>query len=112
MTVERGLYVAVLLCAASTTADGRAPLYQENFVLLRAVDESEAREKAFAHGRRLETSYENEFGDTVSWKLLHVVDVSEVGQSDLDDGSEVYTRHFRNYDAYRSFEPLLSGEDL
>lgn len=106
------LYIAVLLCEASTTADGQAPLYQENFVLLRARDEGEARDKALAHGRRLETSYQNELGDTVSWRLLHVVDVSEVGETDLGDGSEVYTRHFRNYAAYRSFEPLLSGEDL
>ncbi|MBD0743173.1 DUF4288 domain-containing protein [Streptomyces sp. CBMA152] len=106
------LFVAVLLCAASTTAEDQAPLYQENFVLLTAQDEDEARDKALAHGKRLETRYENELGETVTWKLLHVVDVNEVSDPELGDGSELYTRHFRNYDAYRSFEPLLSGEEL
>ncbi|MEU5436045.1 DUF4288 domain-containing protein [Streptomyces sp. NPDC020719] len=106
------LYVGVLLCEASTTAEGQAPLYQENFVLLTARDEDEARDKALAHGKRLETSYENELGETVTWKLLHVVDVSEVADPEPGDGAELYTRHFRNYDAYRSFEPLLSGEEL
>ncbi|MEV0093988.1 DUF4288 domain-containing protein [Streptomyces sp. NPDC050738] len=106
------LYVAILLCEASTAAEDQVPLYQETFVLVEAEDETEARSRAREHGRRLETSYENHLGETVSWKLLHVVDVSEVPDAEPGDGSEVYSRHFRNYDAYRSFEPLLSGEDL
>jgi hypothetical protein len=28
------------------------------------------------------------------------------------DGTELYARHFRNYEAYRSFEPLPSDEEL
>ncbi|WP_371656545.1 MULTISPECIES: DUF4288 domain-containing protein [unclassified Streptomyces] len=106
------VYVAVLLCEATSTAEDHAPLYQENFVLLTAQDEEEARGKALAHGKRLETSYENDLGETITWRLRHVVDVNEALDSDLGDGSELYSRHFRNYDAYRSFEPLLSGEEL
>ena len=29
---------------------------------------------------------------------------------ELKDGSTLYSRHFRDYDAYRRFEPLLSGD--
>lgn len=36
------VYVAILLCEATSTAEDHAPLYQENFVLLTAQDEEEA----------------------------------------------------------------------
>ncbi|MFI1799046.1 DUF4288 domain-containing protein [Streptomyces sp. NPDC020379] len=105
-------YVAVLLCESSSDVDDHTPLYQESFVLLTAEDEARAREKAEAHGKGLETSYENEAGELIIWRLRHVVDVSEVLDERLADGSELYARHFRNYTAYRSFEPLLSGERI
>jgi Domain of unknown function (DUF4288) len=47
-------------------------------------------------------------GETITWPLKHVVDVSEVIDR-LDDGAEVYTRHFRDYEAYCVFETMLSG---
>jgi hypothetical protein len=28
------------------------------------------------------------------------------------DGAEIYARHFRDYQAYKEFEPLLSGKEL
>lgn len=105
-------YIAVLLCEATSTAEDHVPLYQENFVLLTAQDEEEARGKALAHGERLETSYDNGLGETITWRLRHVVDVSEVLDAELGDGSELYSRHFRNYAAYHAFEPLLSGEEI
>lgn len=33
-------------------------------------------------------------------------------EDDLTDGGDVFTRHFRDYDAYQAFEPLPSGEEL
>jgi hypothetical protein len=47
--------------------------------------------------------------------LQQVVDVNSVLDDDFDaaeDGVDLYARHFRNYDAYQSFEPLLSKEQL
>ncbi|GAA0338421.1 DUF4288 domain-containing protein [Streptomyces blastmyceticus] len=105
-------YIAVLLCQSSSDAEDHVPLYQESFVLVTAQSEAQAREKAAAHGKALETSYENERGELITWRLRHVVDVGEVLDERLTDGSELYARHFRNYAAYRSFEPLLSGEQI
>ncbi|MER5884129.1 DUF4288 domain-containing protein, partial [Streptomyces sp. NPDC001941] len=99
-------YVAVLVLGTGTSP-GLPPLYQENLVLLEARDEEEARQRARSRGLDMETSYANERGEQVTWRLLHVVDVAEV-TDDLGDGAELYTRHFRDYDAYRTFEPLLS----
>lgn len=103
-------YIAVLLTEAATP--GHPPLYQESFVLLAAADADAARARAEAHGRALETTYTNPDGEPVTWTLRHVVDVAEVLDGDLGDGAELYARHFRDYAAYRSFEPLLSGEPL
>ncbi|HYO58229.1 hypothetical protein [Archangium sp.] len=46
---------------------------------------------------------------TIHWSLKHLVDVSPVLDDDLKDSSELYARHFKNYDAYHAFEPLLGG---
>jgi hypothetical protein len=41
------------------------------------------------------------------------VDVVAALYEDLDeDAVDLYTRHFRDLDSYRAFEPLLGGEPL
>ncbi|HEX2087222.1 MAG TPA: DUF4288 domain-containing protein [Solirubrobacteraceae bacterium] len=103
------LYVAVVLAEATSDADDER-LYQESFVLVRAGSLEEATERAEELGRAEETQYRNETGATISWSLKRVVDVNEVLDDELDDGATVYARHFRDYDAYRRFEPLLADE--
>lgn len=56
-----------------------------------------------------ETCFQNAEGQTIHWKLKRVVDVSRVLSDVLDDGAELYSRHFKNYEAYHAFEPLLGG---
>ncbi|NUS42461.1 MAG: DUF4288 domain-containing protein [Mycobacteriaceae bacterium] len=107
-----GMYVAVLLSEASSDAADHEPLFQESFVLLAAESLEEARENAVMHGRGQETSYRNEDGERITWRLRTVVDVNEVLDPELADGAEIYARHFRDYDSYAAFEPMLSGEEL
>lgn len=102
-------YVAVLLYESSSTAPGAGPLYEESFVLIRAVCEDEARAKAHAHGQAQATRYRNERGDLIAWRLRRVVDVAPVLDDALGDGAQLYARHFRNHAAYQAFEPL-AGE--
>ncbi|GGM59259.1 hypothetical protein GCM10012275_33040 [Longimycelium tulufanense] len=114
MTVVWNRYVAVLVYEATSDAPRRRPLYEETFVLVRAASAEQAGRKATRYGRAQETSYRNETGETIRLVLRHVVDVSPVlddsvrGGHPGEDVVEVYARHFRNYDAYRRFEPLLS----
>jgi hypothetical protein len=118
---ETHYYAAVLMLASSSTARDDHPVYEETVVLLPASSQEEAREQAHAHGRRQETSYLNVHGETVTWTLLEVVDVAPVLEEEkltlVHDEQpvrsvEVYSRHFRDYAAYRRFEPLLDGEAL
>lgn len=109
------LYIAILLYKSSSDKPDYQPLYQESFVLIKATSLESAKEKALNHGKNESVSYTNENGETIAWSLQQVVDVNSVLYDDFDsseDGVDLYARHFRNYDAYHSFEPLLSKEQF
>jgi hypothetical protein len=103
------IYAALLLYASTSSAEDYEPLYDETVTLVRATSTEHAAQRAREFARSRQTSYENEQGETITWSLMHLIDVSAISDP-LDDGAEIYTRHFRNYEAYRAFEPMLSGE--
>ncbi|MHC5824220.1 MAG: DUF4288 domain-containing protein [Nostoc sp.] len=108
-------YIAIILYKSSLSEDDYQPLYQESFVLIKAASLEEAKAKALNHGKNESVSYTNENGETITWFLQQVVDVNSVLYDDLDSSDDIvdlYARHFRNYDAYQLFEPLLSKEQL
>lgn len=104
-------YAAVLLFESTSPAESYRPLYEETITVVRAdsLDDAAQRVQQLAKGR--ECVYQNEDGEIITVVLKHIVDVSVI-TDDLGDGGDVYSRHFRNYGAYRTFEPLLSGEEL
>ena len=108
-SAKASLYIAVLLYEARAESGHEPPLYQESFVLLQATSEEEARGLALARAREEQVRYTSAEGKTLQWSLKHLVDVSPVLDERLKSGSELYARHFRNYDAYHAFEPLLGG---
>lgn len=103
-------YCAVLTFSAFI--GDTATLHEESFVLLRADSAESARAAAEAHARDAEHEYRNADGELVRWRLADIVDVAAVRDEVLGHGSEVYSRHFRDYEAYRRFEPLLDGQEL
>jgi hypothetical protein len=111
MQIKSLFYMAVILYEAQSDTPDYEPLYEESFVLVGASTEDEAREKAAIHAQGQLSSYQNEFGETITWVVKQIVDVSPVLNSTIEDGSELYARHFRNYQAYSAFEPMLS-EDI
>lgn len=113
---QESLYIALILFESSSNVPDRKPLYQECFVLIKANSLEEAKEKTLVYGREQEGSYQNENKEIITWSLKHVVDVNYIlydeFKNDLNNGTELYARHFRNYQAYCLFEPLLSGEEI
>ncbi|WP_017976524.1 DUF4288 domain-containing protein [Actinopolyspora halophila] len=105
-------YVAVLVTESTSESEGFRPLYEESFVLLTASSDEEASEKAREYGKQQEVSYYNENQELVTWRLKHVVEVKRIEDATFDDGSELYSRFFRNYAQYSSFEPTLAEEEL
>ena len=104
------LYIAVLVSESSSDAPDYEPLLEESFVLVYADSDEEAASRAQQLGLDEETSYGNDAGETVTWTLKHVVDVAPALSDELEHGSTLYSRHFRDYDSYRRFEPLLSED--
>lgn len=106
------MFIAVLLFGSTSSAPGYRPLYREDVVVLWAPSLVDAKAVAERHGRRAETSYENHAGETITDRLLHVVDVAPGLNDDLTTAADLYSRHFRDITAYRQFEPQLGGESL
>lgn len=108
-TTEPEFYLAVLVLESSADSADYRPLYEESFVLIKAESREEADEKATEYGKQQESSYPDEHHELITWKLKQVVEVKPVEDATFDDGSELYSRFFRNYAGYQAFEPL--GED-
>jgi ABC-type antimicrobial peptide transport system permease subunit len=106
------VYVAVLVYESSSAAPDYKALFEESFMLVKATSVEEARQKIQQYADSHTSTFKNEAGDSIIWKLKHVVDVNQVLYDINLDGTEIYARHFRNYQAYKEFEPLLSGEEL
>ncbi|MCX2733315.1 DUF4288 domain-containing protein [Saccharopolyspora sp. NFXS83] len=105
-------YVALMLIEISSESAAEPQLYEESFVLVKAESDEEAKEKAVGYGKQQAASYHNEDGELITWKFKELIEVKQVEDATFDDGSELYSRFFRNYSAYRSFEPILSGEEI
>jgi hypothetical protein len=99
------MYAALLVYEASSPAPEFESLYEETVTLIRANSAKHAAERAREFARTRETSYQNEMGETVTLSLKRLVDVSEIVDR-IDDGAEIYTRHFTDYDAYCTFETM------
>ncbi|MGW4846388.1 DUF4288 domain-containing protein [Nocardia brasiliensis] len=103
-------YIAVVVFESTSDSPDYTTLYQEDFVLLYADSADAARELALAAAREQECTYQNEQGETITLSLKGIVDVTPTLTDDLSTGGDLYSRHFRDYEAYQRMEPLL-GED-
>ena len=107
---KQSFYIAVILYKSSS--DSQAPLYEECFTLIEANSIEKARKRTEDYAKEAEHSYVGGNGKTIFVSLERIVDVNNVLDEDLKDGADIYARHFRNFAAYSSFEPLISGEDI
>ena len=103
-------YIAVVLYEATSDSPAHEPLYREDVVLVHAADEDAAREAVRRRAEGETGSYRNERGELITWTCKRVVDVARALADDLTGDADLYARHFRDFAAYRQFEPLLSGE--
>ena len=109
MTNELGWYGVRFLLESLHPEDANGPqFFEERIVVVRAVDEDEAREKAVAHARSEEHAYEDALGKPVKVAFREILDVQDILAEDIKDLTEVYY-HFLNADEVdqlrRSLEP-------
>jgi len=92
-------YVAVVVIESNIDNPTYQPLYEERFLLIKATSEEDASEKAIQQSNE-PLSYQNQYGETVTWTFKEVVEAKEVDYDKIADGTEIFTRFFRNYEAY------------
>ena len=54
-------------------------------------------------------SYKNEKAETITWSVKQIVDVNSLLYDRIEDGTELYARHFHNYEAYQQFDYGYNG---
>ena len=101
------MYYAALLLFKATVEDGGPPLYEESVFVVDAATPAEARRAAEQIGQAGQHTYKNVDGKTVSRSLDRVVDVAPIPGDRLGHGSEIYSRHFSNFEDYKRFESLI-----
>ena len=110
--MKKSLFFAIVIYQSSSDSLDYKPLYQESFILIESFSLEQAQEIAFNYSKQEECSFKNEKGETITWSLKKIIDVNEILSENLEEVTDLYTRHFRNYKAYCEFEPLLSKEEL
>ena len=81
-----------------STIDGSVvaqPLSEESIRIFRADSEHIAQLRAAEIGRDAEHEYPNENGEMVRWSFVAVLEVQDLCEGDLEDGTEVFSRLFR-----------------
>jgi hypothetical protein len=74
---------AIRMVVELTSVDGTFSQFEDRIVIVRAGDATEAEER----GETLAADYEK----TSSWKVRKIVDVSEISEPELADGTEIYS---------------------
>jgi hypothetical protein len=97
--ILNGYYFAFVLEEVTVDAEDHQTRYYETSVLVRADSEQEARQKL--KDEHPGTSYQNRSGETVSWKLVDLLDISSVMRKDLENFTELHARSFTDYESYR-----------
>jgi hypothetical protein len=72
------------------TEPNAVTLFEESVVLVRARDSAEASRRAKEIGSKAETEYLNPDGDSVHWAFREVLEVQELLDDEIADGTEVY----------------------
>src|SRR5579884_333424 len=88
-------FIARLLLRADTSNSKKSVLYSEEFVLLKAESNEQADIKALQKGKEMQHAYRSITGQRVHWKLVDVLEVTEVMERRIGDGAELYSRLYR-----------------
>jgi hypothetical protein len=76
--------------AAERVLDDAEGLYEDSILLIKAEGEAAAREKGEAAARRSNHEYANSVGEDVQWEFREILDVKQLFDDEIQDGSEIY----------------------
>lgn len=103
-------FIAITLFEFTSDAEDYEPLYREDVSLIYAESEEQARAIAEERSRSEETTYKNEAGNSITVSPKAVIDVAAALVDNLSEGGDLYSRHFRDFDAYSKVEESLNDD--
>ena len=80
---------------AKTTSN--RPLYEESIRIVEADCDEDARLKAEEIGKRAAVDYPAISGEKVEWRFVDVLDIHEILDASLSNGTEVFSRFLLEY---------------
>lgn len=98
-------YSASLLFTGERNDRGE-PLWEEQIVLIRAVDETGAKARAEHLGKEQEHGYTTAEKVAVTWRFVCVERVFSIELGELGDGAEVFSRFLRDSEAKSLLTPF------
>jgi type IV secretory pathway component VirB8 len=111
MSEKYGIYLAIHVSECSVGESGTIVDSVENFALIKAFSPEEAEQKAADNANNENTSYKNEYGETVTWVVKPTVTVREVmlgEEIDLhSDIVDFFARGFKDYKSYQSLYDVV-----
>ena len=105
MSSDRLVFIIVFVTESSIGEPGANLYYQECFSLIKAPSLKKAKQKAVDYTNNTNTSYANVDGETVTWVVKQIIDVSDTLEDKFDlhtDAVDLYVRGFEDYEAYQS----------
>lgn len=73
--------------------DSSVKTYEESHFLLKAASTEEASRLGEKLGIENEHTYKNQYGETVHWKFIKVLDCFELIEEELQWGTEIFSRY-------------------
>ena len=86
-------YIATLVIASKVEDGLEVQTCEEQIRAIRAPNAEAAYEKALAIGKSEETTYQNMYGQTVTWEFVGLDDLDELDNT-MHDGVEIRSRLF------------------
>lgn len=101
-------YAVVVLYQSSSEASNYETLYEEEIAIVLATSDEDARERAIAHAKEQEDTYRNGRGELVTHQFKVIKDV-HLMPPEIESGTTIYSRFFRDLSSYEAFEADASG---
>lgn len=99
------MYYSVSLMYKSERNDSEPPLWEERIVLVSAMDEFEAEEKARKRASKHESGITTSNSIQVTWSFHQVERVFHIDDK-IKDGAELFTRFLRSSEAESILTPF------
>ena len=99
------MYYSANILFKSEGSDTEEPLWEERILLVAALDELEAEEKARNYAIKNEVEYKVTGNASVVWKFYQIERVYLI-DDELEDGAELFSRFLRNSEVESLLTPF------